>query len=96
MLVQNNSGFPTPTSLQAAQRRYSKNKKTPKKNDGEVPEPFPPPTLKAEIYNVADYADVDSHARKVSFVPHLLFPSSLYSGKLADTCYLLTIFTTGV
>jgi len=49
----------------AAQRQYSKNKKTPRKNDGEVPEPFPPPTLKAEIYDVADYADIDAYARKV-------------------------------
>jgi len=57
-------GFPTPTSLQAAQRQYAK-KKSQKHRDGEVPEPFPPPTLKAEMYNVADYADVDAHAGKV-------------------------------
>ena len=59
-------GFPTPTSLFAAQRQYAnKHKKAQRKNDGEVPEPFPPPTLKAEIYNVADYSAVDAHAGKV-------------------------------
>jgi len=49
----------------AAQRQYAKAKKQQRRSDGEVPEPFPPPTLKAEIYNVADYADVDAHAGKV-------------------------------
>jgi len=58
-------GFPTPTSLLEAQRRYSKSKKS-TKNDGNAPEPFPPPSLKADIYNVADYADIDAHASKVS------------------------------
>jgi len=58
-------GFPTPVGLMAAQRQYAKAKKQQRRSDGEVPEPFPPPTLKAEIYNVADYADVDAHAGKV-------------------------------
>jgi len=65
-------GFPTPTSLAAAQRQYRKSKKAPKKHNDEVPEPFPPPTLKAEIYNVADYSDVDAHAGKVCVMHYVI------------------------
>ena len=78
-------GFPTPPSLMAAQRQYSKSKKPPRKNNGEVaPEPFPPPTLKAQIYNVADYADVDSHARKVHLHHIIIFQL------LLTRCYVET------
>jgi len=69
-------GFPTPTSLLAGQRQYNKSKKPPRKNGEEVPEPFPPPTLKAEIYNVADYVDIDAHAGKVCIIQIFMHTAS--------------------
>ena len=87
-------GFPTPTSLMAAQQRYNKSskKQSPKKNENEVPEPFPPPTLKSEIYNVADYTNVDSHASKVYSIHFISFPHSYYFNRFAVNCKVCTSF----
>jgi hypothetical protein len=61
------SDFPTPELLMAAQIKYAKANAGKKKNGTSgVPEPFPPPTLKAEIYNESNYKQVDDNARKVS------------------------------
>jgi hypothetical protein len=63
-----NNDFPTPDSLLAAQLQY---RKKPKKGADGIPEPFPPPTTKEQIYNVADYAEIDLHAQKVKTTYHL-------------------------
>jgi len=73
MQSKSSSGFPTPESLALAQIEYhkvhAKNKKSNNGKNGnvEIPEPYPPPTTKNDIYNEANYKQVDLNARKVEF-----------------------------
>ena len=59
------TGFPTVDRLAKAQAEYAAAKLPVKRGDNGVPEPFPPPTKKADVFRPEDFKDIDAHARQV-------------------------------
>jgi len=60
--------FPTVDRLAQAQAEYAVAKLPVKRRDDGVPEPFPPPTKKADVFRPEDFKTIDAYARQVTII----------------------------